>query len=367
MNTPATDLFYMPAEYSRHSGTIVIFPERAGSWIYGAKYVRPVFFELVNNICSAEKVYIAVSGNNFKVAEELFKNLIAQNKVELWKVKCDDCWARDIAPTFVTDGKTLRGVDWQFNAWGGQVDGLYKNWENDDKFAQFSCKKLSVSLYSARPFVLEGGSIHSNGADAVITTEECLLSAGRNPGLTKAQIEQKLKEFLGAKRVVWLPYGIMGDETNGHVDNICAFTAENEVVLGWTSRKGEQHRRCKENLKVLKSFGIKVRRLPFPKQNVEYTQFEADGLEYEEGEQERSVDERLAASYVNFYVCNAGVIVPVFGDKNDKKALKILQKAFKNKKIIPIYARQFILGGGNVHCLTQQIPEPVPIAKNKKQ
>ena len=204
---------------------------------------------------------------------------------------------------------------------------------------------------------MEGGSIHSNGAGTVITTEECLLSAGRNPNLSKAQIEENLKNYLGANRVIWLPYGVVDDETNGHVDNICAFVNADTVVLGWTDEAGEQHNRCKADLEVLEGAGIKAIKLPFPKKAVSFTQYDLDGFKYENGEIERSLTDSLAASYVNFYICNAAVLVPQFGDENDKTAVEILAKCFPDREIFPFDAREIIKGGGNVHCLTQQIPK----------
>lgn len=356
MRTPLEDKFYMPAEYSRHAATVMMWCERGGSWIYGAKYARPVFAEIIKTICQGERVYLVISEKGKPSAYELLGDEIAAGKVVPVFVPVDDCWARDTAPTFVTDGKNLRAVDWAFNAWGGDYNGLYKDYFNDDKFAAEFCRLIDVPCYSARPFVLEGGSVHSNGKGTVITTEECLLSRGRNPLLVKSEIENKLKCYLGAERVVWLPYGVVNDETDGHVDNICAFVSENEVALGW-SDAGEQGARCRANLAVLESAGLTVHKLPFPEKPVCFTKFEVDGFEPEEGEDLREVGERLAASYVNFYVCNAAVLVPQFGDVNDGVAVEILRKLFKGRKIVPIYARQLIIGGGNIHCLTQQIPQ----------
>ena len=346
----------MPAEWEEHSGTIMIWPERPGSWTYGAKYARPVFAEIIRNISTCEKVHLAVSEQGEASAHELLGAEIASGRVQLWKVKTDDCWARDMAPTFVKEDGKLSGIDWAFNAWGGDYNGLYKHWQNDDKFAAYICEKLNTGYKNVHPFVLEGGSIHSNGNGIVITTEECLLSKGRNPDLTKEQIEQKLKEYLGAEKIIWLKRGIVGDETDGHVDNICAFVNENTVVLAW-SEEGEQGQICRENYEILTANGLNVIKLPMPEKPVTITQFDLDGFVFEDGEDTREVGEKLAATYVNFYICNAGILVPQFGDKNDKAAVKILKKAFHDKKIIPIHATQLIVGGGNIHCLTQQIPK----------
>ncbi len=346
----------MPAEWEKHRGTIMIWPERAGSWPYGAQPARPVFARLISEICAGEKVYLAVSESGENSARELLKNEILAERVELWRVKTDDCWARDMAPTFVKRGGEVCGIDWAFNAWGGEYNGLYSDYQNDDKFASFACGKLGVRCISARPFVLEGGSIHSDGCGTVITTEECLLSKGRNPGLSKEQIEQNLKFFLGADRIIWLKRGIAGDETDGHVDNICAFADKNTVLLAW-SEQGEQGEICRENYEILKANGLEIVKLPLPKVSVTVTEYEIKGLAPCEGETVREVGERLAASYVNFYVCNACVLVPQFGDENDGNAVKVLKSVFPAKKIIPVRARELIVGGGNIHCLTQQIPE----------
>ena len=346
----------MPAEWEEHSGTIMIWPERSGSWTYGAKFARPVFAEIIRNISAYEKVHLAVSAQGEASARELLGGEISSGKVQLWIFKTDDCWARDMAPTFVKQDGKVTGIDWAFNAWGGEYNGLYKHWQNDDKFAAYICGKLNTGYINAHPFVLEGGSIHSNGNGTIMTTEECLLSKGRNPGLTKAQIEQKLKKYLGAEKILWLKRGIVGDETDGHIDNICAFVNPDTVVLAW-SDEGEQGEICRENYNILTANGFKVIKLPIPEKPVSITQFDLDGFIFEEGEDTREAGEKLAASYVNFYICNAGILVPQFGDKNDKVAVDILRQAFPDKNIIPIPATQLIVGGGNIHCLTQQIPK----------
>ncbi len=356
MKTPKEDKFYMPAEYSPHSATIMMWCERGGSWIYGAKYARPVFAEIIKTICEGEKVYLVLSDAGRESAYGLLGKEISDGKVEPVYIPVNDSWARDTAPTFVTDGRELRGVDWAFNAWGGDYNGLYRDFAADDAFAGKFLNGIGIKSYSAKPFVLEGGSVHSNGKGVIITTEECLLSKGRNPQMTKTEIEEKLKLYLGADRVVWLPYGVEGDETDGHVDNICAFVGENEVVLGW-SDDGEQGVRCRKDLEVLERVGIAVHKLPFPKTPVCFTEYEVAGFEPEEGEDTRSVGGKLAASYVNFYICNAAVLVPQFGDENDGLAVQILGDLFKDRKIVPVFARQLIIGGGNIHCLTQQIPK----------
>lgn len=195
-------------------------------------------------------------------------------------INSDDAWARDTAPTFVVNNNgEIRAIDWQFNAWGGEYDGLYANWENDDKIPYELCNMLGVPLYDAHPFVLEGGSIHTDGEGTLITTEECLLSKGRNPKLTKAEIEEKLNKYLGINKTIWLPKGIYNDETNGHIDNICAFVAPTEVVLAWCDDENDpQYAISKACLDILenstdnKGRKIKVHKLPVPKIPVTVTE-----------------------------------------------------------------------------------------------
>lgn len=201
------------------------------------------------------------------------------------------------------------------------------------------CGELGYDCYEAHPFVLEGGSIHSDGEGTVLVTAACLLSGGRNPKLTKDEIEKKLCAYLGAKKVIWLEHGIYNDETNEHVDNICAFVRPGEVVLGWTDdEKDPQYAMSKSCLDILEhetdAMGrkIKVHKLPIPKTPICVTEEDLGGYEFEDGEDTREAGERLAASYVNFYISNGGVIVPQFGDEHDKTAVEILGKVFPEKK-----------------------------------
>lgn len=361
---PTDDGFCMPAEFSKHSATVMIWPERQGSWCYEAKFAEKVFAKIIGKIAEFEKVFVLASNKKFHHAKACLENV---RNAEVLNINSDDSWARDTAPTFVVNGKgDIRAVDWQFNAWGGEYDGLYANWENDDKIPYELCKTLGVPLYDAHPFVLEGGSIHTDGEGTLITTEECLLSKGRNPQLTKAEIEEKLNKYLGINKIIWLPKGIYNDETNGHIDNICAFVAPAEVVLAWCDDENDpQYAISKACLDILenstdnKGRKIQVHKLPVPKIPVTVTENDIKGYIFEDGEDTREVGERLAASYVNFYFCNGAVILPQFGGENaesDRVAAEILERVCKDRKIIPIYARDIIVGGGNIHCITQQIP-----------
>ena len=358
---PRQDGFSMPAEFAPHDGCLMIWPSRPGSWGKDPKGARRAFAEIIKAIAESERVYIIADDDSARVA---LREQIAGGSVVLLDIPVNDAWARDTGPTFVTDGKEVRGVDWKFNAWGGDHDGLYADYREDDALASAFCRYLGLGCYDAHPFVLEGGSIHSDGEGTLLVTEECLLSEGRNPSLTKEQIEQKLKEYLSAEKIIWLPYGIYNDETNGHVDNICAFCAPAEVVLAWTDDESDpQYARSLADYRILseardaKGRPLKITKLPLPSKSVTVTKEEAEQIECAPGEVPREEGERLAASYVNFYIANKAVVVPQFGDKNDEVALNILAKLFPTRKIIPVMTRSVLVGGGNIHCITQQIPK----------
>ena len=285
------------------------------------------------------------------------------DNIRVVEMSSNDSWARDYAPTFVTDGKEIRGINWRFNAWGGLYDGLYFPWDKDDKMARKLCDLYDKDMYDAGDFVLEGGSIHVDGEGTCITTEACLLSSGRNPDLTKEEIEDKLKEYLGVEKVIWIKRGIYNDETNEHVDNICAFVKPSEVVLAWTDNENdpqyEMSRSCYDilsNSTDAKGRKLKIHKLYLP-EPVRITAEECEGLDTMDFEPTRQPNERLAASYVNFYISNSAIVMPFFNDPADEKAKALLEKLFPERKIVGIYARDILIGGGNIHCITQQIPE----------
>ena len=355
---PTDDGFYMPAEFSEHYGCIMIFPHRRDSWQYGAYAARKAFCEVIETISLSEKVIVCARYDDYDSAR-----FMLPDRVKVIEMESDDSWARDVAPTFVTNGETIRGIDWGFNAWGGLVDGLYFPWDKDNKMARKLCDVLDVDTYNFRDFVLEGGSIHTDGEGTLITTEACLLSKGRNPDMSKSEIEDMLKKTLGIKKIIWLKSGIYNDETNEHVDNICAFTSPCNVVLAWTDDKNDpQYAMSKGCLDILenstdaKGRKINVHKLPLPKP-VMITKEECEGLDDMNGEPTRTPNERLAASYVNFYISNGHVLCPQFHDENDGKAVDILQSLFPTRKVKGIYARDILIGGGNIHCITQQIPK----------
>ena len=381
--------YRFPAEYEPHEGTLLIWPERPGSWGIDTTESENAYLYLVISILRSEDVYLLVS-TEAKKQEVLRKAFLSVKRepdtgkentalgqdflsafghtLRLICRETDDSWARDTGPTFLlsNDGRKRLAVNWRFNAWGGEVDGLYASWDKDDAVAKAFAEFLGDEVRDADPFVLEGGSIHSDGEGTLMVTEACLLSAGRNPELTKQEIEDRLKSTLGIEKVLWLPRGIYDDETNEHVDNVAAFVGPAEVVLAWTdNEKDPQYALSRADYLYLSSETdargrkLKIHKLPIPDVPVCYTAEEAQEYAFEPGEDTREAGERLAASYVNFYFTNDAVLLPQFGGENaesDRRAVKLLEELCPGRRVIPVPARRFILGGGNIHCLTQQIP-----------
>jgi agmatine deiminase len=351
--------FRMPAEYEPHHGTLMIWPTRPGSWPFDGKEAKVAFTQVIETIAESEKVYLLVEDSHLEEAKKALSD-----RVIYLSLPTNDAWARDTGPTvLLNESKQALAVDWAFNAWGGEYDGLYAHYEEDDQLASLFSKELELPIYDAHPFVMEGGAIHSDGQGTIMVTESCLLSPGRNPHLTKEQIEECLINYLGAEKIIWLPFGIYHDETNEHVDNVAAFVGPGQVVLAWTDDPSDpQYAMSQADLEVLeaevdaKGRLMTVHKLPIPKKPILITETDLPGYVYEEGEAERELGERLASSYVNFYITNGAVLVPQFGDEHDQLALDILTPFFPDRKVVGIPARAILLGGGNIHCITQQIP-----------
>lgn len=357
--TPKHDGFRMPGEFEPHRDCWIIWPERPDNWRQGGKPAQKQFVEVAKAISEFEPVTVAVNCAQYHNARQMLPE-----NIRVVEVSNDDAWVRDCGATFIVNGEELRGVDWGFNAWGGLVDGLYFPWDKDDAFAQKMCEIEGADRYRIGEFILEGGSIHVDGEGTLVVTEECLLSEGRNPSMSKAEIESTLKEYLNLEKVIWLKRGIYLDETNGHVDNIFNFVRPGVCVLAWTDDESDpQYEISKECFDILsnetdakgRKFEIHKIYTPSP---VLITEEESEGVDAVDGSLPRLPGDRLAASYANYYTANGGVVFPLFGDPNDEKAQKLLESLYPDRKIVGIPAREIILGGGNIHCITQQVPMP---------
>lgn len=358
-STPKQDGFRMPGEFEKHKGCWMIWPERTDNWRLGAKPAQKAFCEVAHTIGKYEQVTMCVSERQYSVA----RHMLAPH-IRVVEMSSDDSWMRDVGPTFVIDSNNeIRGIDWRFNAWGGLIDGLYFPWDKDDKIAQKVCDIENVDYYSLDSFVLEGGSIHTDGDGTAIVTEACLLHKSRNPDLSKSEIEEILCNYLGVEKVLWLPNGIYLDETNEHVDNIVHYCAPGVLALAWTDNVDDpQYAFSKAAYEYLinetdaKGRKLEVHKLHIPDE-VLITKDESEGVDSVDGTLPRNEGDRQAASYANFYIANNAVILPLFGDEvHDKQAIETLQKIFPDRIIEGVYAREIILGGGNIHCITQQQP-----------
>jgi agmatine deiminase len=362
-STPRADGYHMPAEWEAHTGCWMLWPERSDNWRGGAKPAQRAFAAVAGAILKGEPVSVCVSPTQYLVARQML-----DPDVRLVEMTSNDSWIRDCGPTFVVnDDGRMRGVDWRFNAWGGLEDGLYFPWDQDDLVGEKVIELTSTPRY-APDFILEGGSIDVDGEGTVITTEQCLLNHDRNPGLTRAQIETNLRDYLGCEKVIWLESGVYLDETKGHTDNFCRFVAPGEVVLTWTDDQSDpQYAISTAALARLNTASdargrkLKVHKLRQPTP-VLISAEQAAGVDQVEGTLPRNAGDRLAASYVNFYIGNGVIVMPAFDDPMDVAAQESLAKLFPSRKIIAVPGREILLGGGNVHCITQQQPSAVSMS-----
>ena len=312
----------MPAEWEPHAGCYLIWPERSDSWRLGAKPAQAAFARVVEAIADSEPMTVLVSTAQFSHARGRLPR-----HVRVVEMSTNDAWVRDTGPTFLVDARgELRAVSFRFNAWGGLRGGLYFPWDADDLVGPKVCDLERVQHYLP-DLVLEGGAIDVDGEGTLLTTQECLLNANRNPDMSRDQIEESLRDHLGVETIIWLPRGVYLDETDGHVDNFCRFVAPGTVVLTWTDDVDDpQHEISREALQVLEDSRdahgrrLEVVRLHQPGP-LTMTAEESAGVDHVPGSHPRVAGHRLAGSYVNSYVGNGIVVVPVFDDPHDAAAL----------------------------------------------
>ncbi|KAM7267790.1 hypothetical protein ACFE04_009956 [Oxalis oulophora] len=368
--TPASHGFNMPAEWETHSQTWMGWPERPDNWRDNAILGQQVFAKVATAIARFEPVTVCASPAQWKNARSQLPE-----SVRVIEMSMNDSWFRDSGPTFVVNKGTanfehkVAGIDWQFNSWGGIDDGCYKDWSLDSLVAKKILGNEKIPTFE-HTMILEGGSIHVDGEGTCLTTEECLLNKNRNPNMTKEQIENELKKYLGVKKIIWLPRGLYGDDdTNGHIDNMCCFAKPGVVLLSWTDdEKDPQYERAIEAFNILSNTTDACdRKLEIVKLHVpgplHMTDEESAGVAQDGEAKPRLPGTRLAASYVNFYIANGAIITPQFGDKKwDDEAIRVLSEVFPNHEVVSIEgAREIVLGGGNIHCITQQQPAPPPV------
>ncbi len=329
--------YRMPAEWEPHEATWLAWPHNREDWPGRFTPIPWVYGEIVRKLSQVERVRILVDGR--APAEQARRTLrkVGANldAVEFFTCPTNRVWTRDYCPLFVKNASgQIALTAWRFNAWA-----KYDDWQLDAKVPAYLGKRLKLPL-RIPDMVLEGGSIDVNGAGLLLTTEECLLSPvqQRNPGFSREEIENRLRDFLGVQQIVWLKNGIAGDDTHGHIDDLARFTdARTVVVASETDRSDANYEALKENYDLLRRTGLKIVKLPMPKPLI----FEG---------------RRLPASYANFYIANSLVLVPTFNDPNDRVALSILARLLPAWEVVGINCTELIWGLGALHCMTQQQP-----------
>ncbi len=371
--SPKTLGYRMPAEWDRHEGTWLSWPHYPRTWVGNFGPIPLVFVEIVRGLCANEKVNINVrdAGSEAQVRQLLQNAAVDCQNVFFYPIPTDDAWARDHGPIFIVrdratesanasgesgaDGEAVPAgadvsrvavIDWKFNAWGGK----YPPWDDDDAVPERIAAQLKLPCFHPR-MILEGGSIDVNGLGTLLTTESVLLNPNRNPQLSRKQIEGRLDDYLRARNVIWLNAGIVGDDTDGHIDDLARFVNTNTVVAVVEEDSADvNYRALHENFERLQSARdqdgspLQLVKLPTP------------GKVIRENQGFGPVEERLPASYANFYIGNATVLVPVFGREQDKQALGILGELFPGRKMVPIRCNDLVGGYGAIHCVTQQQP-----------
>jgi agmatine deiminase len=341
LKTPAALGYRMPAEWEPHAATWLSWPRREGiSFPDSLDRVLPALRAMVEVLIDSEQVCINVCNGAHEAEARAVLNGLLMERVTFYRIPTNEPWCRDHGPIFLTRDvdPRLAIVDWDYNAWGGKYPPCDLDEVVPTRVAQF----LDLPVFYPR-MILEGGSIEVNGAGALLTTESCLLNKNRNPNLCRAQIEQRLRDYFGIREILWLLEGIEGDDTDGHIDDLARFVAENTVVtVVEENRDDENYEPLQKNLARLRQMKveqseIEIVTLPMPKKIVR------------EGQ-------RLPASYANFYIANSCVLLPTFADPNDEGALSVLRKLFPDRRVIGIDCRELIWGLGTFHCLTQQQP-----------
>jgi len=320
----------MPAEWAPHERTIVCWPARETMWQEHFAAAKAEHAAVVNAIAAFEPVTLAVDPS-----QEAEARAAVRGDVDVVAIPLDDSWARDSGPIFVTGDGSRAGVHFGFNAWGEK----FAPYDKDAAFGARVLEHLGVERVDAGDLILEGGSIAVDGEGTLITTEQCLLHPTRNPRLGREEIEARLREALGVEQVVWLGLGLLeDDDTDGHVDNICAWIEPGRVLLQTVADENDPNfGLCRENAERLSAAGIDV--------------VELDVLPRLAGE-----DPPVVVPYVNFYIANGALIVPVTGAETDADALALLERLYPGREAVPVSGTTLALGGGGVHCITQQVP-----------
>jgi agmatine deiminase len=335
MTIPAAHGFAMPAEWEPHARCWMAWPCRREVWGDRLEAAEKAYAEIARIVAEFEPVTMVCNPGDATEA-----SLACGRGVEILPLEIDDSWTRDTGPTFLVDRRGgLGAVNWRFNAWGG----VYRNYRHDADLGRRIADRTGARRFDA-PFVMEGGALHTDGEGTLLVTEECLLNANRNPNLTKAEVEAGLRDYLGVTKVIWLAGGLEDDMTDGHVDNVACFVRPGMVLaLSEDDPSDGNYATLEENIDCLADETdaagrqLRVVRIPQPKRR-------------------DHKGRRLALSYVNFYLANGAVIMPAFEAAQDDRAYRILREIFPRRKVVQTDVTDILVGGGGIHCITQQQP-----------
>ena len=342
--TPKSLGYYFPAEFAPQEATWLSWPHKEASWPGKIKTIYPAYSQFIQYLAQAQKVRINVANEAMKLfaLQHIEQAGADLNNIEFFLHPTNDAWCRDHGPAFLINPNAAQKklvVDWNYNAWGNK----YPPYDLDDIIPTLIAEKFQLPVYHPG-IVMEGGSVEFNGKGTLLTSTACLLNENRNPHLNQQQIEEYLYNYYGVEQILWVDEGIVGDDTDGHIDDTIRFVNEDTVITVIEENPNdENHDLLQTNLQQLKSMRLlngkqlNIIELPMP-----------DAVVYE--------DQRLPASYANFYISNKHVIVPVFQSAKDEKALQIIQDCFKTREVIGINSTDIIWGLGSFHCLSQQEP-----------
>jgi len=339
--------YYMPAEWRRHTATWLTWPKDPETWPDRVPEVQEIFVQMMAALTPHEVVNLLVDDAETESSVRARCTFASAANIRFHQIVTVDSWIRDYGPNFLVNERgTLAYNDWIFNAWGNKYEELKK-----DDWIPSRLQSILRAHRFEPGIVLEGGSIEVNGAGVVLTTEQCLLNPNRNPGLSRTEIEQYLKDYLAAAKVLWLGEGIVGDDTDGHIDDIARFVSPTTIVCAVEDDPSDaNYEILQDNLKRLAQMtdgngrAFEVVTLPMP------------GVVGGESTDSRNL-ERLPASYANFYIANGVVLAPIFGHENDARALETMQRLFPEREVVGINCEPLVWGMGTIHCVTQQQPQ----------
>ena len=344
--TPAALGYRMPAEWHRHSATWLTWPKDPETWPGRVSQVEEIFVQMMAALAPNERVNLLVDDGETEQNVRQRCAFSGSENIRFYRIQTVDSWIRDYGPNFLlNDRGELAYNDWLFNAWGNKYEELKK----DNSIPARLESLLNIPRFEPG-IVMEGGSIEVNGAGCLLTTEQCLLNPNRNPRLDRAEIEQYLKDYLGVQKVVWLGDGIVGDDTDGHIDDIARFVSPTTIVCAVEDDPADaNYKLLQDNLERLRYMtdaqgqAFEILTLPMP------------GTISGKSSITRDL-ERLPASYANFYIANGVVLAPVFGHANDARALETIRRVFPNRRVVGINCEPLVWGMGTIHCVTQQQP-----------